>query len=174
MVAVDPIDEEYISSLIDVEIAVVQSLVESLNHFYDSTSRSFFIAKIAGGYQLRTRVEFEGLVESYASEHFSARLSGAALEALSIVAYRQPLSRTQVSSIRGVNSDSVIKLLTLRGYIAPLGRDPGPGQAVLYGTTQMFLERLGLFSLGELPPLTDFIPSPEVAEAIEAALRDEP
>jgi segregation and condensation protein B len=93
------------------------------------------------------------------------------LETLAIIAYKQPLSRAQVSAIRGVNVDAVIRTLQQRGYITELARDTGPGQAVLFGTTSLFLERLGLNSLDELPPLGDFVPGPEVMEALEAGLR---
>ena len=88
----------------------------------------------------------------------SARLSGAALETLAIVAYKQPVSRAQVAAIRGVNVDGVMRTLHHRGFIDEVGKDPGPGQAVLFGTTPLFLERLGLNSLDELPPLSDFVP----------------
>ena len=107
----------------------------------------------------------------------SARLSAAALETLAIVAYKQPLSRAQVAAIRGVDVDSVMRTLQQRGYIEEVARDPGPGQAVLFGTTRQFLEKLGLDSLEQLPPLGDFVPGPEMVEALEAGLRitpDEP
>ncbi|HWC66950.1 MAG TPA: SMC-Scp complex subunit ScpB, partial [Acidimicrobiales bacterium] len=100
-----------------------------------------------------------------------ARLSGAALETLAIVAYKQPISRAQIASIRGVDPDGVLRTLQGRGYIDVAGRDPGPGQAVLYGTTRVFLERLGLDSLADLPPLAEFIPGAEVVEALETGLR---
>jgi segregation and condensation protein B len=103
----------------------------------------------------------------------SARLSAAALETLAIVAYKQPVSRAQVSAIRGVNADAVMRTLQVRGYVEEVARDPGPGQAVLYGTSSMFLERLGLDSLDDLPPLAEFVPGPEVMEALEQGLRAE-
>ncbi|MDG2114809.1 MAG: SMC-Scp complex subunit ScpB, partial [Actinomycetota bacterium] len=101
----------------------------------------------------------------------SARLSAAALETLAIVAYKQPISRAQVASIRGVNVDGVVRTLQQRGYINEIGRDAGPGNAVLYGTTRSFLERLGLDHLGELPSLGDFVPDADVVETLELALR---
>ena len=100
----------------------------------------------------------------------SARLSAASLETLAIIAYKQPVSRAQISSIRGVEVDSVIRTLHARGYIEEVGRDPGPGQAVLYGTTRQFLEKLGVNSLDDLPPLGDFVPGAEVVEALEHTL----
>jgi segregation and condensation protein B len=94
-----------------------------------------------------------------------------ALETLSIVAYKQPVSRAQVSAIRGVNVDGVMRTLQQRGYIDEVGRDPGPGQAVLYGTTTLFLEKLGIDSLQQLPPLGEFVPGADVVEALELGLR---
>jgi segregation and condensation protein B len=90
---------------------------------------------------------------------------------MAIVAYKQPLSRAQVAAIRGVNVDGVMRTLQQRGYIEEVARDPGPGQAVLFGTTRMFLEKLGLDSLDGLPPLGDFAPGPELVEVLEAGLR---
>ena len=87
-----------------------------------------------------------------------------------VVAYKQPVSRAQVAVIRGVNADAVMRTLCQRGYVEEVGRDPGPGQAVLYGTSRMFLERLGVDSLADLPPLGDFVPGPEVVEALERGL----
>ena len=90
------------------------------------------------------------------------------------MAYKQPVSRNQIAAIRGVNVDSVIRTLQTRGYVDEVARDPGPGQAVLYGTTPTFLERLGLDSVGELPPLGEFIPGSDVIEALEHGLRAVP
>ncbi len=98
-------------------------------------------------------------------------MTSAALETLAIVAYKQPVSKAQVSAIRGVDVDGVIRNLQQRGYIAELSRDPGPGNAVLFGTTSIFLERFGLDSLNELPSLGEFVPDAEVVEALERGLR---
>jgi segregation and condensation protein B len=100
-----------------------------------------------------------------------ASLSAAALETLAIVAYKQPVSRAQVASIRGVDVDGVMRTLQQRRLIEEVGRDPGPGQAILYGTTPLFLEKLGLDALDDLPPLADFVPGAEVMDALDASLR---
>lgn len=151
----------------------LRQALTTLQREYDESQRGFYLAEIAGGYQLRTRPEFERVVKEYVADTYSARLSGAALETLAVVAYRQPVSRSQISSIRGVNSDGVVRMLAARGYIAPTHRDSGPGQASLYTTTSRFLERLGLYSIDDLPVLSEFVPSIEAAEAIEAALLGE-
>jgi len=90
------------------------------------------------------------------------------------VAYKQPISRAQIASIRGVDPDAVLRTLQGRGYIDQVGRDAGPGQAVLWGTTRLFLEKLGLDSLADLPPLAGFVPGAEVVEALEQGLRVTP
>ncbi len=87
------------------------------------------------------------------------------------MAYKQPVSRAQLSAIRGVNVDGVVRTLSQRGYISEVARDPGPGQAVLCGTTRLFLGKLGLDSLDDLPPLADFMPEPAVVDALEQGLR---
>jgi segregation and condensation protein B len=110
-------------------------------------------------------------VERFILDGQRARLSGAALETLAIVAYKQPLSRAQIASIRGVDPDGVLRTLQSRGYIDQIGRDPGPGQAVLWGTTPAFLEKLGINSVNDLPPIVEFLPGADIVEALEVGLR---
>ena len=93
------------------------------------------------------------------------------METLAIIAYRQPVSRSQISSLRGVNVDGVVRLLEQRGYIEPVGRAEGPGQPVLFGTTDLLLERLGIDSVGQLPPIEDFLPGPDMVGELEDRLR---
>ena len=104
------------------------------------------LVRVAGGYRFQSHPDLAPYVERFVLEGQSARLSAAALETLAIVAYKQPVSRAQIAAIRGVNVDGVMRTLQQRGYIEEVARDPGPGQAVLYGTTRLFLERLGLDS----------------------------
>jgi segregation and condensation protein B len=96
------------------------------------------------------------------------------LETLAIVAYKQPISRGQIGAIRGVNPEGVMRVLVERGYVEAVGHDSGPGQAVLFGTTKEFLERLGLDTLADLPPLEHFVPDAEVVESLERVLRTDP
>ncbi|HTX00328.1 MAG TPA: SMC-Scp complex subunit ScpB, partial [Acidimicrobiales bacterium] len=130
--------------------------------------------RVAGGYRLQSRGELRNYVERFILDDQPSRLSPAALETLAIVAYKQPISRSQVAAIRGVNVDGVMRVLCQRGYVAAVGRDDGPGQAVLFGTTSLFLERLGLDGLAELPPLEEFVPDSGTVEALEHVLRAEP
>jgi segregation and condensation protein B len=90
-----------------------------------------------------------------------------------VVAYRQPVSRGQVSEIRGVDSEQALKTLERRGLVDVIGHAPGPGQAVLYGTSDSFLEKLGLRSLDDLPPLADHVPPADIVESLERPFRPE-
>ncbi|MGC8480819.1 MAG: SMC-Scp complex subunit ScpB [Acidimicrobiales bacterium] len=170
LIASEPLSIEELCRHIDVDEVLVREALAEIDAHYRTTRRGFYLAEIAGGYQLRTRPEIYSLVRSYVAENYGTKLSRAALETLAIVAYRQPISRTQVSEIRGVNADGVMRLLVTRGYIEATHRDTGPGQAALYSTTARFLERLGLYSIEELPPLAEFVPTIEDVEALEAAL----
>ena len=129
------------------------------------------LARVAGGYRFQTHPELAPYVERFVLEGQHVRLSGPALETLAIIAYKQPIARGQVSAIRGVNSEATLQTLISRGYVEEVDRDPGPGLAVLYGTTTLFLERLGLDSTDDLPPLGDFVPDASVVEALERGLR---
>jgi len=171
MVSDEPADPRLLAQLIEIPAARVDELCVELAAEYDAQQRGFALVKVAGGWRFQSRAELSPYVERFVLTGQSARLSAAALETLSIVAYKQPISRAQVAAIRGVSVDGVMRTLQQRGYIGELARDPGPGQAVLFGTTSLFLERLGLNSLDELPPLGDFVPGPDVVEALEAGLR---
>jgi segregation and condensation protein B len=129
------------------------------------------LARVAGGYRLLTHPDLAPYVERFVLEGQHVRLSGPALETLAIVAYKQPISRAQISAIRGVDVESTLQTLEQRGYVHEVARDPGPGLAVLYGTTTGFLERLGLDSLDDLPALGDFVPDADVVAALEHGLR---
>jgi segregation and condensation protein B len=174
LVAFDPVPPDLLAQLFEQPSALIEQCCEELAADYTEQSRGFEMARVAGGYRYQTRPDLTPYVERFLLHDQHARLSGAALETLAIVAYKQPISRAQVASIRGVDPDTVIRTLTARGYIAEVGRDHGPGQAVLFGTTDAFLEKLGLDSLEELPPIADFIPGADVIEALEHGLRATP
>src|SRR5438874_9600071 len=171
MVAEEPVEPQLLAQLLEVSPAKVEELCATLAATYEGDERGFVLARVAGGYRFQTAPELAPYVERFVLEGQSARLSAAALETLAIVAYKQPLSRAQVAAIRGVNVDGVMRTLQQRGYIEEVARDPGPGQAVLFGTTRMFLEKLGLDSLDDLPPLGEFVPGADAVEALEAGLR---
>ncbi|HUP85859.1 MAG TPA: SMC-Scp complex subunit ScpB [Acidimicrobiales bacterium] len=177
MVADEPIAPEVLAQVLEIPTTKVEELCNELMTRYQVDDRGFVLVRVAGGYRYQSHPDLAPYVERFVMEGQSARMSAAALETLSIVAYKQPVSRAQVSAIRGVNVDGVMRTLQQRGYVDEVGRDPGPGQAVLYGTTTLFLEKLGLDSLEQLPPLGTFVPGAEVVEALEHGLRpdaDEP
>ncbi len=171
IVATEPVAPGLLAELLEVPVERVDQLCGSLAAAYEEEERGFELVKVAGGYRLQSHPAYRGYVERFVLDDTPQKLSGAALETLAIVAYKQPISRAQVAAIRGVNADGVIRLLTSRGYVEPVGRDDGPGQAVLFGTTSLFLERLGLDSTAALPPLGQFVPDSGTVEALERVLR---
>lgn len=170
MVAEEPVEPHLLAQLLEVPPAQVDALCAELAAAYEAEERGFVLVRVAGGYRFQSHPDLAAYVERFVLEGQSARMSAAALETLAIVAYKQPVSRAQVAAIRGVNVDGVVRTLQQRGFIEEVARDPGPGQAVLYGTTRLFLERLGLDSVDELPPLAQFVPGAEVVEALEVGL----
>jgi segregation and condensation protein B len=171
MVAEMPVEPQLLAQLLEIPVTAVGELCEQLAAEYEATERGFALVQVAGGWRYQSHADLAPYVERFVLEGQSARLSGAALETLAIVAYKQPVSRAQVAAIRGVNVDGVMRTLQQRGFIAEVGKDPGPGQAVLFGTTPLFLERIGLNGLDELPQLSDFVPGADVVEHLEAGLR---
>jgi segregation and condensation protein B len=135
----------------------VTAELRSLSAEYTAQGRGFDLREVAGGWRLYTREECAPVVERFLRDGQEVRLTQAALEALAVVAYRQPVSRARVSAVRGVNCDGVIRTLTLRGLVEEHATEPETG-AILYRTTPYFLERLGLASLDELPELAPFLP----------------
>ena len=171
MVAEEPLPPALLAKLVGAPINEVEDICENLAAEYVADGRGFILARVAGGYRFQTATEQAPYVERFVLDGQSARLSAAALETLAVIAYKQPVSRNQIASIRGVNVDAVMRTLQQRGYVGEVARDPGPGQAVLYGTTPTFLERLGIDSVEDLPPLGEFFPEADVVEALERGLR---
>ena len=174
MVAIDPVVPDLLAQLLEQPTHLVEAWCEELAAEYSGRGHGFELVRVAGGYRYQTAAPLAPYVERFLLHDQRARLSGAALETLAIVAYKQPISRAQVAAIRGVDPDGVLRTLQARGYIGEIGRDEGPGQAILYGTTASFLEKLGLDSLDDLPSIAEFIPGPEVVEALEEGLRVTP
>lgn len=171
LVADEPVPVPLLAQLLEIPATAVDDACQRLVDEYAAEGRGFTLARVAGGWRFQSTADQAPYVERFVLEGRSTRLSAAALETLAIVAYKQPVSRLQVAAIRGVNVDGVMRSLQQRGYITDVGRDDGPGQAVLFGTTPLFLERLGLDSLSDLPPLGQFMPDPGVVEALEQGLR---
>jgi len=171
LVAEEPVMPTLLAQLLEISVACVEATCTDLANQYQSEDRGFTLVRVAGGYRFQTHVDQVPYVERFLMEGQTSRLSAAGLETLAIVAYKQPMSRAQVSAIRGVNVDGVMRSLQQRGYVTEIGRDHGPGNAALYGTTRLFLERLGVDSLSDLPSLVDFVPESDIIETLELALR---
>jgi segregation and condensation protein B len=174
LVAVEPVPAELLAQLLELPVVVIERLCTELAASYTDAGHGFELVKVAGGYRYQTRADLAPYVERFLLDGQRARMSAAALETLAIVAYKQPISRGQVASIRGVDPDGVLRTLQARGYITEVARDNGPGQAILFGTTPAFLDKLGLASLADLPSIAEFVPGADVVEALEHGLRVDP
>jgi segregation and condensation protein B len=170
MAATAPVEPQVLAQLIERPVAEVEGLCALLAA--ECAGRGFVLAKVAGGYRFQTHPDMAPYVERYLLEGRNARLSAAALETLAVIAYRQPVTRSQLSAVRGVDVDGVVRSLLDRGYIEEVGRTEGVGHPIQYGTTRLFLERLGLDSLEKLPALADLVPDPGVMEELEARLAE--
>ena len=144
---------------------VVQTLLE-LAAEYTEQQRGFDLRQVAGGWRFYTRAACAPLVEKFVLDGQQAKLSQPALETLAVVAYRQPVSRSRISAVRGVNCDGVMRTLLTRGLIEEAGTDVDSG-AILYRTTLLFLEKMGMRTLDELPELAPLLPSVESMEESE-------
>jgi segregation and condensation protein B len=162
----EPVEVEVLAEVLERGAEEVEAELEALAADYAVAERGIEVRRAAGGWRMYSAAIARPAIERWALAGRTGRLTQAALETLAVIAYKQPISRQEISDIRGVNADGAVRSLVARGFVADVGRDEGPGQAVLYGTTTTLLERLGLDSLDELPPLTEFLP--------EAPAPDEP
>ncbi|MFI5035778.1 MAG: SMC-Scp complex subunit ScpB [Acidimicrobiales bacterium] len=173
-VALEPVSAGELADVTGVDESGVTATLRALRAEFLEDRRGFALVELASGWELRSAPEVAEWVTAFANRDVSHRLSSAALETLAIVAYRQPITRAQISALRGVNVDGVCRLLEQRGYIAECGRAAGPGLPILYATTDQFLDRLGLASVRDLPPIEEFMPTVETARELadELALAD--
>lgn len=171
-VAEEPVSTHELSTISDETPAAVTQALAELGSVLDE-DHGIVLKEVAGGWRLYTDESVLVYVDRYASSERAKRLSNAAMETLSVVAYRQPVSRGQVSEIRGVDSEHAMKTIERRGLVVDVGRAPGPGQAVLYATTPLFLEKMGIASVADLPPLADHVPPSEIMETLEMPMRPE-
>lgn len=157
-----PLSVSKIAGVVDINEAEVKDIIEELANEYRRAERGFQLREVAGGYRFYSHPAYAPYIERLILSYDHRRLTQAALESLSIIAYKQPVTRADIAAIRGVNSDGVVNTLVNRGLIREVGRQEGPGQPILYGTTDRFLESFGLRSTGELPPLDEFISDEDV------------
>lgn len=157
MVADEPFDHLTLAQAVGHPPADVEAALHRLAETYDERGHGFELRRVAGGWRYYTREALAPAVERFVLDGQQARLTQAALETLSVVAYRQPVNRARISAIRGVNVDGVMRTLVTRGLVEESGADEETG-ALLYRTTSYFLERMGLNSLDELPDLAPYLP----------------
>ncbi len=170
-VAERPVPAKELAEVLELPTDEVTDALQRLADGYETGSRGLVVRQVAGGWRLYTHPSTFAYLERYADSPSSARLSGAALETLAVVAYKQPVSRGQVAEIRGVDSDSSLRTLERRGLVMELERLPLPGNPAVYGTTEVFLEKMGLGSLADLPALADHVPPASIVETLEETFR---
>lgn len=173
LMATEPMPTAELAQAVRAPVALVERALAHLAEFYDETGRGFELRYVGGGWRYWTRAEHAELIGGWLIEGQHAKLSQAALETLAVVAYLQPISRSRVSAVRGVNVDGVLRTLVTRDLVHEVDRDPETG-AMLFGTTGEFLERLGLPGLDDLPPIAPHLPDASELDAELRALAEDP
>ena len=172
MVADEPVPAVRLATVLALPTEEVERLLAELAAEYRGSEgrrpRGFELRQVGGGWRFYSAPAYADVVGRFVIDGQSARLTQAALETLAVIAYRQPVTRGQVSAVRGVNVDGVVRTLVARGLVAEVGTDPSSG-AVLYGTTGYFMERMGLESLDDLPPLAPYLPDIDAFDGLDAA-----
>jgi len=166
----EPVSAATLARILERPPSEVDTVLTSLATHFEEEGRGIQLREVAGGWRLYSHPAYHDIIERYIISWDTRSLSQAALEALAVIAYHQPTTRVAVNGIRGVNSDAVISSLVEKGLVREMGRDSGPGNAILYGTTRTFLEKFGLKSLKDLPPLEDFAPDAQSREFIRSRL----
>ncbi|ACV22001.1 Segregation and condensation protein B [Slackia heliotrinireducens] len=169
-VSAEPVNAITMADMMGVDVEAAETALNGLRDRLAHSDSGIQLRQVAGGWQLATHPRYHELIEKYVISWDTRRLSQAALETLSIVAYNQPITRNGILAIRGVNSDSSISSLIEKGLVREAGREQSPGQPILYATTRSFLERFGLTSLADLPDLESFAPDEESRELIRERL----
>lgn len=170
-VAEHPVPTGELAEVLELPAGRVEEELTGLAERLREREAGLTLRQVAAGWRLYAVPEAAPYLERFATTASATRLSAAALETLAVVAYRQPVSRTQVSEIRGVDSDSSLRTLERRSLIEEVGRLPLPGNPVIYGTTELFLEKMGINAVEELPPLADHVPPADIVEALEEPYR---
>ncbi|WP_239080345.1 SMC-Scp complex subunit ScpB, partial [Paractinoplanes brasiliensis] len=166
LVVDEPVGELQLAQILEQPTERIAAMLDNLSARYTAAGHGFDLRRVAGGWRLYTRPEYAAYVERFVLDGQSVRLTQAALETLAVVAYKQPVTRSRISAIRGVNCDGVMRTLATRGLIEECGTESETG-AHLYRTTGLFLEKLGLNSVDQLPPLAPFLPD-DVEEVLDA------
>lgn len=164
LVAAEPMSATVLAAVTRTPVPEVEAALSDLAADYDHAGRGFELREVAGGWRYFTRDTCSAVVERFVKDGQQARLTQAALETLAVVAYKQPVTRARISAIRGVNVDGVVRTLLTRGLIEEAGTEES-SQAILYRTTSYFLERMGIASLEDLPPIGPLLP--DAADAVD-------
>ena len=170
-VAEAPVPAKELAEVLEIATDGVEEVLRTLAGDLDERGSGLALREVAGGWRLYARPSTYPYLERYATTPTASRLSAAALEVLAVVAYKQPISRGQIGEIRGVESDSSLRTLERKGLVKEIERLPLPGNPAVYGTTLVFLEKMGLRSLDELPPLADHVPPASIVETLEESFR---
>ncbi len=166
----EPVNAMRLAKILEVGQSEVEKALRELSDEYADEERGFQLREVAGGWRMYTHPAHHPYIEQFVLSWDTRRLSQAALEALAVIAYHQPVMRAGVNAVRGVNSEAVIASLVEKGLVREVGRDKNAGNAILYGTTKAFLEKFSLKDLTELPPLEEFAPDPDTERAIRERL----
>ena len=172
-VAESPITAQELAEVVEVPLSDVEETLAGIERELIDRRSGIVLRAVAGGWRFYTAADMLPYLERFAASERATRLSNAALETLAVVAYRQPVSRGQISEVRGVDSERALHTLERRGLVREVGTAPGPGQALLYGTTELFLEKIGIGHPRDLPPLADHVPPAEIVETLERPFRPE-
>jgi len=166
----EPVAAARLAKVLDASPSDIDTALSNIAEEYREAERGFQLREVAGGWRFYTHPAYHDVIESYVLSWDTRKLSQAALEALAVVAYHQPVTRNGINAVRGVNSEGVVASLADKGLVREVGRDKNAGNAILYGTTRNFLEKFGLRDLGELPPIEEFAPDAETERAIRDRL----
>ena len=166
----EPVNAITLAEMLECDTSDVVLGLEALRDRLKQDERGIQLIEVAGGWRLYTHPSFDALLQKYILSWDTRKMSQAALEVLSIIAYGQPMTRAQIAAIRGVNSDGVVSTLLDRGLIREAGTSDAPGNPVLYGTSAAFLEKFGLASPRDLPDLEGFAPDEKTAQLIRERL----
>lgn len=166
-----PVPAQELAQVLELSTGRIEQLLAELGDQLRAREAGLVLKSVAGGWRLYSHPDAYPYLERFSSSATSRKLSPAAMETLAVVAYRQPVSRTQISDIRGVDSDSAVRTLERLGLVEEKERLNIPGNPAIYRTSDLFLEKLGLNDLSELPPLADHVPPAQFVDSLEESLR---
>ena len=166
-----PVPAQELAEVLELPATRVDELLSELDNQLKARESGLVLKSAAGGWRLYSHPDAYPYLERFSSSATARKLSSASMETLAVVAYRQPVSRSQISEIRGVDSDSAVRTLERLGLVEEKERLNIPGNPAVYRTTELFLEKLGLEDLADLPPLADHVPPAQFVDSLEESLR---